>query len=344
MKFIHIADIHFDTPLVSLKNNRELIKKRRAEQKQVFKEVTKLAKEEKVDCLFMCGDLFEQKYIEKSTIEFMIGSLQLIPNVKVFIAPGNHDPFIKNSPYKTYAWPSNVKIFNKDISKISCGDVDIYGFGFEDYEVSENVITDLEIENPEKVNILVTHGNLIGKSRYNDLSEKDLEKFDYVALGHIHDKKIDNKIVYPGSLLACGFDECGEHGLVIGEISKGNLKYEFKNMEKHHFANIEVNISDAKIPSDVTDMLNVPEEDICRIILKGTKNIDIKEIEEVINNLYKNVCEIKNETTLPYDLEEIAKQKTLKGIFTKKMLELIEKEPENKEEIMKAIELAYASL
>ena len=27
MKFIHIADLHLDTPLVSLRNNRDLIKK-----------------------------------------------------------------------------------------------------------------------------------------------------------------------------------------------------------------------------------------------------------------------------------------------------------------------------
>lgn len=343
MKFIHIADVHFDMPLIVLKNNRELVKKRRAEQRQVFKDVIKLAKDEEIDCLFISGDLFEQKYIEKSTIEFIISSLQLIPNVKVFITPGNHDPYIKNSPYKTYAWPSNVKIFNKDISKISCGDADIYGFGFEEYEIQENNLKDLKIENPAKINILITHGNLIGKSHYNDLDIKDLEKFDYVALGHIHAKKIDNKIVYPGSLLSCGFDECGEHGLVIGEITKNDLKYEFKNMEYHHFEVKDIDISDAKIPSDVIDKLNIGE-DIYQIILKGQKNLDIKELITQIKLSFTNVCDIKNETYLPYNLEEIATQKNIKGIFTKKMLELLNNEPENKEVIEKAIEITYSSL
>ncbi len=87
MKFIHIADLHFDTPLVSLKNNRDLIKKRRTEQKQVFRDVISLAKKEKVDFLFISGDLFEQKFVEKGTIDFILSSFELIPDTKIFIAP-----------------------------------------------------------------------------------------------------------------------------------------------------------------------------------------------------------------------------------------------------------------
>ena len=53
MKFIHMADLHLDTPLVSLKNNRDLIKKRRTEQKQVFRDVINIAKNENIDFLFI---------------------------------------------------------------------------------------------------------------------------------------------------------------------------------------------------------------------------------------------------------------------------------------------------
>ena len=58
MKFIHMADLHLDTPLVSLKNNRDLIKKRRTEQKQEFRDVINIAKNENIDFLFISGDLF----------------------------------------------------------------------------------------------------------------------------------------------------------------------------------------------------------------------------------------------------------------------------------------------
>lgn len=343
MKFIHIADLHLDTPLVSLKNNRILIKKRRAEHKQILKDVIKLAKEEAVDFLFISGDFFEQKFIEKSTIDYMISSLELIPKVKVFIAPGNHDPYIKNSPYQTVRWPDNVTIFDGNIQKISYDNIDIYGFGFEDYELTENKMSGFQIENPEKINVLVTHGTLNGKTRYNDLNQKDLEQFDYVALGHIHMPKLDNKIVYPGALMACGFDECGDHGLVIGNLEKDDVTYEFRNMEYRHFEIIELDISEAHILSDVLEKLTL-EDNIYRIVLKGVRNLDMAELSEAIYGLSENICEVRDETHLPFALDEIAISKNLKGIFTKKMLEYLDKHPEEEDIVMKAIEITYHSL
>ena len=214
MKFIHMADLHFDTPLISLKNNRDLIKKRRTEQRQVFRDVINLAKKENIDFLFISGDMFEQKFVEKGTIEFIISSFQLIPETKIFIAPGNHDPLIKSSPYNMYDWPENVTIFNGEVGMFSFDDINIYGIGFTDYEFMTDEIEKIKIEDENKLNVLVIHGTLNGGSKkYLDLKEKDLKKFDYVALGHIHEKKVgvapqgDPAIIYPGSLLSIGFDE-----------------------------------------------------------------------------------------------------------------------------------------
>ncbi len=41
-------------------------------------------------------------------------------------------------------------------------DVDIYGFGFNDFYCNGCDIENLNIENPEKINILVIHGTLNG--------------------------------------------------------------------------------------------------------------------------------------------------------------------------------------
>ena len=63
MKFVHIADLHLDMPFVSLKGNKELIKKKKLEQRFAFKKVIDYIKENNVDVLFLSGDLFEQKYV-----------------------------------------------------------------------------------------------------------------------------------------------------------------------------------------------------------------------------------------------------------------------------------------
>ena len=85
------------------------------------------------------------------------------------------------------------------------------------------------------------------------------------------------------------------------------------------------------------------KDDIYRITFKGARNVEVKELIELLKSKSSNITEFRDETHLPYDLEEIAKQQTLKGIFTRKMLEEIEKNPNQREEIMKAIEITYAA-
>ncbi len=343
MKFVHMADVHFDMPMMSLKEKRDLIRKRRIEQKQAFRDVIQLVKKKNIDFLFISGDLFEQKYVEKSTIEYIISNFGLIPETNIFISPGNHDPLIKNSPYSTFEWPENVTIFGSEYGMISFDDVDIYGLGFDNFEFTSNAISEIKIENDNKINILVTHGTLNGNSeKYQDIKEKDLKKFDYVALGHIHNKKIDDSnIIYPGSLISCGFDEPGKHGFVKGEITKEKCNIEFVELPFREFKKIEIDISNIYNMHDVLNSLNL-KDDFYKIVFTGVRNFDIDELVNILNETNKNICEICDNTTLPYDFNSIKNMHNLKGVFTKKILDEMENmNEEEKKETFKVIELIY---
>ena len=54
---------------------------------------------------------------------------------------------------------------------------------------------------------------------YNPILESKINalKFDYVAMGHIHKTnfKENGTVMYPGSPLSFGFDELGEHGMIV---------------------------------------------------------------------------------------------------------------------------------
>jgi hypothetical protein len=55
-------------------------------------------------------------------------------------------------------------------------------------------------------------------------------ELDYIALGHIHKAQFNlagGKAFYPGSAIALGYGEPGEHGVILGELSKYGIKYEF---------------------------------------------------------------------------------------------------------------------
>ena len=182
MKFVHIADTHFDMPFVSLKGNKDLIKKKRLEQRYVFKKVIEYCKENNIELLFISGDLYEHKYVQDDTVNYLISCFNEIPNTQVFISPGNHDPLIKSSAYENSAFPANVFIFGPQYGKYEIGNINIYGLGFDNFEFESDQITQIETEK-EKVNILVMHGTLNGAThKYHDIKESWLTKFDYVAL------------------------------------------------------------------------------------------------------------------------------------------------------------------
>ena len=104
MKFVHIADLHFDSPFVNLSNKEMLGDIRRLDQRKIFKKVITYIKENDIPFLFISGDLYENKYIRQSTIQYMNDLFNQIPQTKIFISPGNHDPYTKNSYYNKFNW------------------------------------------------------------------------------------------------------------------------------------------------------------------------------------------------------------------------------------------------
>lgn len=358
MKFVHIADIHMDSPFVNLSDRETLGDLKRLEQRKKLKEVIEYIKENEIDMLFIAGDLYEQQYIKQTTIEYINNLFKEIPETQIYIAPGNHDPYLKNSYYSKYKWNENVKIFNSKIEKIEQDEIHIYGYGFEDFYCTECGIENLEIENPEKENILIMHGTLDGanieEKQYNSISTKMLEEkgFDYVALGHIHKTNFnkESKIIYPGSLVSLGFDELGQHGMVIGEIKNKKLNIEFVPIKSSEFVEKRIDVTEIISKEELIEKINsieIQPNEYVKIILAGKRNFEINTYE-----LYKliqepQIIKIKNKTKINYNLDEIENETTLKGLFAKEIKQKLEDENltnEQKEILEKAIEIGFEAL
>lgn len=352
MKFVHIADMHFDAPFVTLANKGKLADERRLEQRKVMKEVINYIKDNEILYFFITGDLYEQEYVKKSTIDFLNDLFKTIPNTKIFIIPGNHDPYINNSFYKKYNWNENVHIFSENLEIIEEPEVDIYGYGFNDYYMQNNY-PKIEIKNNEKMNILLTHGSLDAgtdeQRMYNPLNSKTLKnlEFEYIALGHIHKKSYNDyenqKIVYPGSTISLGFDELGPRGMIVGEVTKKKLNLQFIEIQSKTFEEKEFDVTDINSKEDLIEKINeleFGENKFYKIILMGTRNFEIDEnaILTFINS--ENIIKISNNTKIKYDIEEISKQLNLKGLFAKQILEKVQDSNiEQKEELMSAFEI-----
>ncbi len=378
MRFIHMADVHFDCPFTVLASNETLADQRRLEQRKSFSDAIKYIKENQIPFLFISGDLYEQKYIRKSTIEYINNLFKEIENTQIFISPGNHDPFFNNSFYNAFNWNNNVTIFNSEIKIIETEEADIYGFGFTDFYCENSEIEKINIKNKDKINILVTHGSLDASKtldmQYNPLNSNKLKEigFDYVALGHIHKANYEenkNNFIYPGSLISFGFDELGEHGFLDVEINKNNSeknnlinlkinndnlnnseenkKIKFIKIDRRIFEEIKINISEINSEEELIEKINsikLEKNKNYKIILEGFKKIEINlnKIKKMILN--DKILKIKDLSQVQYDVEKLANQNNLKGIFISKILQKQEAGLCTEEETKQAIEMCINAL
>lgn len=354
MKFVHIADMHFDTPFTFLAEKENLGEIRRLEQRQVFKKVIDYIKDEKIPYLFISGDLYDHNYVKKTTIEYINNLFKTIPQTKIFITPGNHDPFLKNSYYNNFDWKENVYIFNSEIKLYEFEDIDIYGFGFDNFYCNNFDVKNITIKNKNKINILIIHGDIDASKNidalYNPIGKTELKNigFDYVAMGHIHKRQtISENIVYPGSTISLGFDEQGEHGLLDVNLEKNNLEINFVKLDARIFEEKEIDITNINTEEELIEFINniyLEENIMCKLILIGTRNFEIetnKILKLIIN---KNILKIKDKTKPNFNLEEIANQNNLKGIFISEMLSLLSDSNEDREIIEKAIEIGLNNM
>lgn len=361
IKFVHFSDLHLDNPFTSIGSDFGRISQRRQDLLGVFDRIINIVKRESADLLLISGDLYEHFYVKKSTITHINKRFGEINCTKVFIVPGNHDPCIKNSYYKNFRWSSNVHILSEERPKVELEDMNlcIYGLGFEEFYKDAALSDELKATNSESVNILLVHGTVdmnFTKKAYNLLSSDELSNLnmDYIALGHFHNR-IDNLgqkgIIYnPGSPEPLGFDEEGEHGVYIGTISKELLDVEYRNVNLKQYRTVIVNIEDVNSDEQVAEKIRISLGDcsldntLVSITLKGYTNDEYRPDESRIKQLFEEDTFYFNleDKTLPgYDYDELKKEPGLKGLYVRKLMNMIDRAKSDKERYLLMKSLYY---
>ena len=327
MKFIHIADTHLD---MKFENVGPFGDSRRVEQLKAIRDIVDYIKINKVSYLFIAGDFYEHDYIRESTINTVIKYFEEIPKTKIYITPGNHDPYLKNSVYANYNFPKNVHIFTK-FEVIEEDDVNIYGYGFTNFTSEPFNISGIQMKNNGKKNILIIHGDIYGSREdltYNSMNLRIIEekRFDYVALGHVHKSNFNknSKIIYPGPILSYKFGGNKENGMVVGEFLGDSLILDYIQLDRRIHEEIELDISEILSQEELINKINSMEinpMNFIKLILVGAKNFEITliKIKELIEK--ENIIKVYDQSYISEDLSKVSEEFNLKGIFVKRHLE-----------------------
>lgn len=136
--------------------------------------------------------------------------------------------------------------------------------------------------------------------------------------------------------------------MIVGNLNKENLQIEFVTLDEKELKELKLDISEITTTEELLEKIEelfIEENKLYKIILTGKRNLEINlyKLIKMINK--KEIIKIKDKTTLACDIQKISQETTtLRGIYVKEILNKIEKEPENKEMLEKALEIGLEVL
>lgn len=299
-KFAHFADVHW----------RGLT--RHEEYKRSFEDAFVKLKEEKVDAIFIVGDIVHSKTqgispeLINSLCWWFRGLAEIAPT---YVTLGNHDGLIMNKDREDAISPI-IKALNidnlhliKNTESLSY-DNKIQLSNFSPFD-EENWPDLKPVEN--KINIALFHGAVTGSETDiswqldGEVEESFFHGFDFVFLGDIHKHQYidkEERIAYCGSTIQQNFGETPGKGFMIWEIDDKN-KFESKHVPiKHDRPYVTIDWM-----GSVPETLDASEEypDYSRFRIRTTVPINQAEIKQIYSALkeFKSASEIVMKHDVP---------------------------------------------
>ncbi len=259
MKLLHLSDLHIGKIIYE----QSLLE----DQEYILKEIIKIAKKEKVDAVLISGDIYDRSIPPADAVDVLndfLNKLIKILKIKVFIISGNHDSKERLNFGSKIFENDGLYIqttYNGKITSIELSDkINIYMLPFikpievkqyfetekiDTYNEAIKLIVDNEKIDENKVNILMAHqfvtaGNkspetcesetTLNVGGIENVDSSNFDKFDYVALGHIHGPQRIGKdtIRYSGTMLKYSFSEANHNKSAVLINIKNNKSVEYK--------------------------------------------------------------------------------------------------------------------
>lgn len=255
MRILHTSDWHLGKTL----HEHSLIE----DQKHFLDQLLDVLKRDPHHALIIAGDIYDRSVPPREAVQLLSDFLSRFRSeidIPVLLIPGNHDSASRLSYLSTIVKDQNIHFLAdlEDVGKpVRIGKADIYGIPFlspydldltsleEKYQTRthENALRaaleNIQL-NPRRLNILIAHlfatgGRTSDSERAfvgasGEIDIHILEKFDYVALGHLHrPQKVADNAHYSGSPLAYSFSESSDDKCLLSvQIQKEETEDESK--------------------------------------------------------------------------------------------------------------------
>jgi DNA repair protein SbcD/Mre11 len=236
MRFLHLADLHLDSPFAG--RTEDLRTRLRQAARTAFSTAVSVALEEEVDALLIAGDLLDGEHISFATERHLMGELSRLDDegVQVVYVTGNHDPGTRGGALARIPWPEGVRVIDgpEPVEVEILRDGKPVGMVTGAGHPSDRFGEDLSRAFPgprgplPQVGLLHTQvGGASGESDHHRYAPSELARLErsghhYWALGHIHlrqELSATPAIHYPGNLQGRSPRETGAKGGLLVDLS-----------------------------------------------------------------------------------------------------------------------------
>lgn len=333
MKIIHCADLHLDSKMNSLPTEKNRIRKE--ETLLSFEKMISFAKENGVSVIILAGDTFDTGKISAKSKSRVLYSIENAPQIDFLYLSGNHDEdgFVSSLEHV----PENLKVFGSEWTYYVYGNVTIAGVVLNENNTDSIYDT---VSFPENgLNVAVLHGQIAGyktNSQAETISIPRLKgrNIDYLALGHIHSYSegvIDNRgtYVYSGCLEGRGFDETGDKGFVLLDVTGNKIFKQFVKFSSRDIYVYEYDVTGKQNFLSVRDEIvsdlkkKYDEKSLIKLVIKGEYSADFDSDYaglSMLLNEYFFFVKIEDKTVLQLKPDDYETDKSIKGEFVRKVL------------------------
>ncbi|NIP58125.1 MAG: DNA repair exonuclease, partial [Gemmatimonadetes bacterium] len=259
MRFVHIADVHLDTPFGT--RSRDVRERLRQASREAFRRAVGLALEEGAHAFLVAGDLFDGARLSFQTERFLLAELERLASagVRVIYATGNHDPGRGGQRAHALEWPEGVTVIRDgEPVAVEVREPDgrlvgrVTGAGHETAREERDLAASFPDPAGGTPEVALLHTQVTGArageahDRYapSELDALRRAGYDYWALGHVHlrqELSATPPIWYPGSLQGRNPRETGPRGALLVDLREGgDASVEFQPLSPVRWERLEV--------------------------------------------------------------------------------------------------------
>ena len=365
IKFLHLADLHLGCRPLYL---QEKAAERARDFFEAFKRAVDYALEtsNSISFVLIAGDMFDSSNPADTIVAEVKNQISKLTaaGIRVFIVPGTHDAIDRPGSFfnRGDSFGGAVIVTNPTPELLQTFTIDntpVHIYSVANVRSETSITQDnFKKNDSDGVHISFLHAEVLESGLDSNSGEIRLSNalieqsgFDYIALGHYHNQtqyRLGNTLaVYPGTLEGKDFSESGDRYLNVVSIDEGSVEVEKVIINRRELQKIDIDLAQEDIASPdqlVQHLKNRANPDLlARVRFTGVADFvpDPDLIKSQLSGSFYYL-DIDDETAIVESdfIQGIKDEKTIRGVFTKKMLERIESaSAEKKRTLERALKL-----